>query len=149
MRICTCRTISVHSLRAIPTPRPQRSATQGKAPLFTNRMTNSRIGIGQADRPQTIVVTNGKGNARINRWSRAMPEIRRPIQTERFALPIVGRGAEPLLNSHEAAQFLGVHPRTLQRMVIRGEISGVRVGRLWRFLPSSITRWVEEHDLAS
>jgi excisionase family DNA binding protein len=53
------------------------------------------------------------------------------------------------LDGYQAARFLGVHPRTLQRMVIRGEISGVRVGRLWRFLPSSITRWVEEHDLAS
>jgi excisionase family DNA binding protein len=78
-----------------------------------------------------------------------MPEMRKPVSSERFALPIVGRGAEPLLDSCQAARFLGVHPRTLQRMVIRGEISGVRVGRLWRFLPSSITRWVEEHEFAS
>jgi len=78
-----------------------------------------------------------------------MPEIRRPVVSERLALSVVGLRAEPLLNSHQAAQFLGVHPRTLQRMVIRGEISGVRVGRLWRFLPSSITRWVEDHELAS
>lgn len=78
-----------------------------------------------------------------------MPELRKPVASERFSLPILGRGAEPLLDSYQAARFLGVHPRTLQRMVIRGEISGVRVGRLWRFLPSSIARWVEEHDLAS
>jgi excisionase family DNA binding protein len=78
-----------------------------------------------------------------------MPEMRKSVASERFGSPIVGRSAEPLLDSYEAARFLGVHPRTLQRMVIRGEISGVRVGRLWRFLPSSITRWVEEHDLAN
>lgn len=79
----------------------------------------------------------------------SMPEMRKPVASERFVLPIVGRGAERLLNSCEAARFLGVHPRTLQRMVIRGEISGVRVGRLWRFSPSSISRWVQERDLAS
>ncbi len=54
-----------------------------------------------------------------------------------------------MLNSSQAAQFLGVHPRTLQRMVARGQIAGVRVGKLWRFVPSSIRDWINEHEIAS
>jgi excisionase family DNA binding protein len=34
-------------------------------------------------------------------------------------------------------------------MVLRGEIAGVRVGKLWRFVPSALTEWVEEHNVAS
>jgi len=61
-----------------------------------------------------------------------------------YSLPIIGRpGIEPLLDSHKAAAVLGVHPRTLQRMVHRGEIAGVHVGKLWRYKPSSIAQWIE------
>jgi len=59
-------------------------------------------------------------------------------------LPILGRaGVEPSLDSHDAAALLGVHPRTLQRMVLRGEIAGVHVGKLWRFRPSAIDKWID------
>jgi excisionase family DNA binding protein len=78
-----------------------------------------------------------------------MSEIRKPVASEHVSRPIFGPGAQPLLNSNQAAKFLGVHPRTLQRMVVRGEIAGVRVGKLWRFVPSSIHDWVEEHNVAS
>ena len=67
-----------------------------------------------------------------------MPESRKPVVSERATGAVFGPSAQPLLNSNQAAQFLGVHPRTLQRMVRRGEINGVRVGKLWRFVPSSI-----------
>jgi excisionase family DNA binding protein len=67
----------------------------------------------------------------------------KPTASERL-LPIVGRnGVEALLDSHAAAALLGVHPRTLQRMVLRGEIPGVHVGKLWRFRPSSIDQWID------
>ncbi len=76
-------------------------------------------------------------------------EMRKPVASERAVRPIFGPGAQPLLNSSQAAQFLGVHPRTLQRMVLRGEITGVRVGKLWRFVPSSIRDWIQDHNIAS
>ena len=78
-----------------------------------------------------------------------MPEMREPVASERGAAPIFGPGAQPLPNSNQAAQFLGVHPRTLQRMVVRGQITRVRVGKLWRFVPSSIRDWINEHNVAS
>ena len=50
---------------------------------------------------------------------------------------------EPLLDSHKAAAMLDVHPRTLQRMALRGQISGVQVGKLWRFRASAIDEWID------
>ena len=52
-------------------------------------------------------------------------------------------GTEHLLDSHEAAAMLKVHPRTLQRLAQRGEIAGVQVGKLWRFRASSISAWID------
>ena len=78
-----------------------------------------------------------------------MSELRKPVASELVVSNIFGPGAAPLLDSHEAARFLGVHPRTLQRMVLRGEISGVRVGKLWRFVPSALTDWVQSRSIAS
>jgi excisionase family DNA binding protein len=55
---------------------------------------------------------------------------------------------EPLLDSNQAAAILKVHPRTLQRLVHRGEIAAVHVGKLWRFKPSALTAWIDR-DIAS
>ena len=46
-----------------------------------------------------------------------MTEQRKPPVSEKDAMPVFGPGAAPLIDSNQAAQFLGVHPRTLQRMV--------------------------------
>jgi excisionase family DNA binding protein len=73
-----------------------------------------------------------------------MSDEKKPPASERY-LPTLGRpGVEPLLDSNKAAAVLGVHPRTLQRMVLRGEIAGVHVGKLWRFRASAIDRWIEQ-----
>ncbi len=55
---------------------------------------------------------------------------------------------EPLLDSHQAAAMLKVHPRTLQRLVHRGEIAAVHVGKLWRFRASALSAWIDR-DIAS
>jgi len=49
-----------------------------------------------------------------------------------------------LLDSHQAAAILKVHPRTLQRLVHRGEIAAVHVGKLWRFKASALTEWIDK-----
>ena len=53
-----------------------------------------------------------------------MTELRKPPVSEKGTVSIFGPGAAPLMDSNQAAQFLGVHPRTLQRMVLRGQIAG-------------------------
>ncbi len=55
---------------------------------------------------------------------------------------------EQLLDSDEAAALLKIHPKTLQKMARKGEITGVQVGRLWRFRASVINEWLE-HKMAS
>jgi excisionase family DNA binding protein len=76
-------------------------------------------------------------------WRFVMFDEKKRPASER-SLPILGRqGVEPLLDSNKAAAMLGVHPRTLQRMVLRGEIGGVHVGKLWRFRASAIDAWIE------
>jgi excisionase family DNA binding protein len=55
---------------------------------------------------------------------------------------------EQLLDSGEAAALLKIHPKTLQKMARNGEITGVQVGRLWRFRASVINEWLE-HKMAS
>jgi excisionase family DNA binding protein len=55
---------------------------------------------------------------------------------------------EELLDSDEAAALLKIHPKTLQKMARNGEITGVQVGKLWRFRASVLNEWLE-HKMAS
>ena len=50
---------------------------------------------------------------------------------------------EPLLDSNEAADLLKIHPKTLQRMARRGEVAGIRIGKLWRFRASELNEWLQ------
>jgi excisionase family DNA binding protein len=50
---------------------------------------------------------------------------------------------EPLLDSEEAAALLKIHPKTLQRMARRGEVIGIRIGKLWRFRASELNEWLQ------
>jgi excisionase family DNA binding protein len=70
-----------------------------------------------------------------------MPEDKQPSEKrpEGNRLPV----KEPLLDSHQAAAILKVHPRTLQRLVHRGKIHAIQVGKLWRFRASVIEAWIE------
>jgi excisionase family DNA binding protein len=49
---------------------------------------------------------------------------------------------EKLLGQEHTAELLGIHPETLRRMTIRGEIPALRVGRFWKYRASSLEAWV-------
>lgn len=51
---------------------------------------------------------------------------------------------EPLLDSTEAAALLKIHPKTLQRMARNGEITGIQIGKLWRFRASVLNFWLTQ-----
>lgn len=51
---------------------------------------------------------------------------------------------EPLLDSIEAAALLKIHPKTLQRMARNGEITGIQIGKLWRFRASVLNFWLAQ-----
>ncbi len=53
---------------------------------------------------------------------------------------------EPLFDSVEAARLVRIHPKTVVRMARRGQINGVRFGKLWRFRLSDLQRYVDTHS---
>ncbi len=52
------------------------------------------------------------------------------------------REFEPLLDSQQAADLLQVHPETLKRRARRGEIPGVKFGKVWRFRASGLEAYI-------
>jgi excisionase family DNA binding protein len=67
----------------------------------------------------------------------------RPGAPARVPAPL-GPG-DRLLNRQETAALFGVSLRTLQRLVATGELHCVRVGRLVRFHPGDVSRWLSAH----
>ena len=63
--------------------------------------------------------------------TRGIPSSAYPVQFER------------LLDSDEAAFLLKIHPKTLQRMARSGEITGLQIGKLWRFRASALNQWLD------
>jgi excisionase family DNA binding protein len=47
-----------------------------------------------------------------------------------------------LLTLQQVAKLLRLHTSTIYRMVSRGEIPAVKVGRVWRFSKDAIERWL-------
>lgn len=72
-----------------------------------------------------------------------MPEDRMPPDSAPGGNGLPQSVREPLLDSNQAAAILKVHPRTLQRLVHRGKIHAIQVGKLWRFRASVIEAWIE------
>lgn len=52
--------------------------------------------------------------------------------------------SEPLLDSSEAAELLGIHPKTLQGMARRRGIPGLQTEKLWWFRMSELNAWLRE-----
>jgi excisionase family DNA binding protein len=50
---------------------------------------------------------------------------------------------EPLWSDEQAANFLGVHPKTVQRMARCGDLPAYRIGRYWRFRGSELDAWLQ------
>jgi len=48
------------------------------------------------------------------------------------------------IDTEEVAKMLGVAPRTVIRLVERGEIPGFKVGDVWRFYRKDIQQYIDE-----
>ncbi len=55
------------------------------------------------------------------------------------------RPGERLLSARQVADLLGVSMRTVRRLQAVGELHCVRVGRLVRFHPGDVARWLSAH----
>lgn len=49
---------------------------------------------------------------------------------------------EPLLDSQQAAELMHVHPETVKRRARRGEIPGLKFGKVWRFRASGLEVYI-------
>lgn len=54
-----------------------------------------------------------------------------------------------VMNLNQLAAYLQLSPQTLYRKVERGEISGAKIGRQWRFKKAVIDEWLERTALLS
>lgn len=54
---------------------------------------------------------------------------------------------ERLLTADEAADLLRVNKRTVHRLVERGELTFVRVGRLRRYRPETLRAYIERQEV--
>lgn len=43
-----------------------------------------------------------------------------------------------MLSVNEVAEIMGVHRRTVERMIADGKIDAIRVGRAWRIAPQNV-----------
>jgi excisionase family DNA binding protein len=51
-------------------------------------------------------------------------------------------GFEPLLSAEEAAGYLRIHVKTLQKLARERRVPCVRMGKYWRFRLSALDAWV-------
>jgi excisionase family DNA binding protein len=51
------------------------------------------------------------------------------------------------LTTEEVLGYLRVNPRTIYRLIHRGELPAVRVGRQWRFRQSDLDDWLDRQRL--
>jgi len=49
---------------------------------------------------------------------------------------------EPLIDCEAAAELLGIHPKTVQKMAREGTLPAIRIGKHWRFRQSALDSWV-------
>ncbi|MDP6491750.1 MAG: response regulator, partial [Kiritimatiellia bacterium] len=51
--------------------------------------------------------------------------------------------ARDILNSHEAARYLGAHGETIRRLARRGGIPAFKIGKDWRFSRAALREWMQ------
>ena len=55
-----------------------------------------------------------------------------------------GHASQPsFMTTDEVLDFLRINPRTIYRLIHRGDLPAVRVGRQWRFRQSDVEAWLE------
>lgn len=57
-----------------------------------------------------------------------------------------GPSFERLYSAEEAAIYLRMHVKTLQRLAREGNVPAARIGKYWRFRLSDLDHWVREHE---
>jgi excisionase family DNA binding protein len=56
---------------------------------------------------------------------------------------------EPVVDSEEAARFLNINTKTLQKMARNGAVPGYRIGKLWKFRISDLDAWLRSKVISN
>jgi len=56
---------------------------------------------------------------------------------------------EPVVDSEEAAKFLNINPKTLQKMARTGDVPAYRIGKLWKFRISDLDGWLRSRVISN
>lgn len=56
---------------------------------------------------------------------------------------------EALIDSEEAARFLNINPKTLQKMARNSEVPAYRIGKLWKFRIPDLDEWLRSKVFSS
>ncbi len=56
---------------------------------------------------------------------------------------------DPAMTVQEVAAYLNVDPKTVYRMVQRGDLPGFKVRGTWRFQKADIDAWIAEQKMAA
>ena len=54
-----------------------------------------------------------------------------------------------LMTVEELGRYLRVTEKTVYRLLKRGSISAVKVGRQWRFVKDSVDEWMQQNSVGS
>jgi excisionase family DNA binding protein len=54
-----------------------------------------------------------------------------------------------VFSPEEAADYLGIHPQTVYKLLRNGELPGKKIGQLWRISKNSLTAYLEDGQTGS
>jgi len=57
---------------------------------------------------------------------------------------VAGRKKNEIMTTKDVAEFLNIHPLTVQRMAKGGRIPAFKIGTDWRFQRKALDRWIKE-----
>jgi excisionase family DNA binding protein len=56
---------------------------------------------------------------------------------------------EPVVDSREAARFLNINAKTIQKLARNREVPAYRIGKLWKFRISDLDGWLRSRVISS
>jgi excisionase family DNA binding protein len=68
---------------------------------------------------------------------------RLPITRKDTTVPVFNHGLHPALDIPRVAELFNCHPRTVLRMIHRGELAAVKVGSHWRIARAAALAYLE------
>jgi excisionase family DNA binding protein len=70
----------------------------------------------------------------------------REVVAEAVAVALTRKSQDDALTRPQVAALLGVHPKTVTRLVRKGRLRGKWVGRVWRFRRQDVSSYMSDQE---